>query len=146
MGGRWTALTITTTSTKTPPSKRQELLQILSNVTGFPIGEIRDDSTLDDLGIESLMATEVLNDIRLALGLTIDLSSFLFFPDLKALAAHVDEKLGVGGEDNDLDQPPSPSTDSGIADVRTPPNALNDEIKLTKAVSRPTITSAVGAF
>ncbi|KAH6635854.1 BcPKS19, polyketide synthase [Chaetomium tenue] len=94
-----------------PVGKRRELLQILSNVTDVPVAELRDDSSLDDLGIDSLMATEVLNDIRAGLGLTIDLPSFLFFPNVGALAAYVDDKLGVGTGGDDID--------SGVSDVGT---------------------------
>ncbi|KAI0145488.1 beta-ketoacyl synthase domain-containing protein [Xylariaceae sp. FL1272] len=85
-------------ATGKPAGKRQELLQILSNVTDVPVNEIRDTTTLEDLGVDSLMATEVLNDIRSALGVTIDLSSFIFFEDIRAVVNHVIEKLGFAGE------------------------------------------------
>lgn len=107
-----------------PHRKRHELFQVLSNVTDIPIGELRDDSTLEELGIDSLMATEVLNDIRSALGLTIDLTTFLFFPDVQSLAAHIDEKLGIGGEDSSrvagIKAPPLPSARSSTELPETP--------------------------
>ncbi|KAL5360632.1 hypothetical protein BJX96DRAFT_165303 [Aspergillus floccosus] len=84
-------------SAKQSEGKRRELLQILSNVTDVPVEELTDESSLADHGVDSLMATEVLNDIRAALGLTIDLSSFLFFPNIRALVIYVNEKLGFGG-------------------------------------------------
>lgn len=147
-------------------SKRGELFRVLSDVTDIPLDELKDESTLDDLGVDSLMATEVLNDIRSVLGLTIDLTSFLFFPDLKALAAHVDEKLGVvasttnvaddindeeDDDDDDEDTIPA-SPDSGIADMDTPfvkGNPLGSTTpELIPAVDGrgPTITSAIDAF
>jgi acyl transferase domain-containing protein/acyl carrier protein/2-polyprenyl-3-methyl-5-hydroxy-6-metoxy-1,4-benzoquinol methylase len=82
---------------KQTESKRADLFQILHNVTDIPIDELRDQSTLEELGVDSLGATEVLNDIRTILGLTIDLSSFLFFTDVGAIVAHIDEKLGLSG-------------------------------------------------
>ncbi|EFX05534.1 polyketide synthase [Grosmannia clavigera kw1407] len=85
-----------------PAGKKRELLKVLSNVTDVPVEDIGDESTLDDLGIDSLMATEVLNDIRAALGLTIDLSIFLFTPNIAALTLLVNEKLGTC-EDSDAD-------------------------------------------
>ncbi|KAI2620676.1 beta-ketoacyl synthase domain-containing protein [Hypomontagnella submonticulosa] len=92
-------------------SRRPELLQILSNVTDYPVDDIKDDSTLSDLGIDSLSATEVLNDIRTILGLTIDMTSFLFFPDIRALVSHVDAGLGCdsasSGDDCDITPLPS---------------------------------------
>lgn len=78
---------------KKQPSKREELFQILHNVTDVPLEDMKDESSLDDLGIDSLMATEVMNDIRATLGLTIDLASFLICPDLKSLAAYVDSEF-----------------------------------------------------
>ena len=132
--------------------KRQELFQILSNVTDVPIDEIRGDSTLDELQIDSLMATEVLNDVRSILGLTIDLSSFLFFENVQAIVAHVDEKLGfTGAEDNDsgVEDMDGQSSKSGT----TTPEAKKIEqskplanILVPKTPSRPSITSAYDAF
>ncbi|OCK75371.1 putative Phthiocerol synthesis polyketide synthase type I PpsA [Lepidopterella palustris CBS 459.81] len=133
--------------------KRQELLHILSNVTDVPLEELKDESTLDDLGVDSLMATEVLNDIRSALGLTIDLSSFLFFPNIQALVSHVDEKLGVSGEENDkFTNAPASRADSGVADMGTPnnkPGTATPEaprFEELKTANRPTIISALSAF
>ena len=83
---------------KKASSKRSDLLQVLHNVTDIPLEDLRDSSTLEDLGIDSLMATELLNDIRAVLGLTIDLTTFLFFHDIGAILAHIDSKLGVGDE------------------------------------------------
>ncbi|KAI1755466.1 BcPKS19, polyketide synthase [Xylaria castorea] len=124
---------VPSTSARKSSSMRHDLLQILSNVTDVPLEELNLDSTLDELGIDSLMATEVLNDIRTILGINIDLTSFLFFPNIQALVAHVDENLGTGSEGDDIDTPPSPSTDHSIAD---PPKKAN----------RPTMVSAIGAF
>lgn len=84
---------------KKQPSTRAELFQILHNVTDVPLDDMNDESSLEDLGIDSLMATEVMNDIRATLGLTIDLASFLFCPDLKSLTAYVDSKFN-GIEDS----------------------------------------------
>ncbi|XXG94159.1 hypothetical protein Hte_000411 [Hypoxylon texense] len=93
-------------------SRRPDILQILSNVTDYPVDDIKDDSTLSDLGIDSLSATEVLNDIRTTLGLAIDMTSFLFFPDIRALVSHVDASLGCdsGSSGDDFNITPFPST------------------------------------
>ncbi|KAL4864217.1 hypothetical protein BDV12DRAFT_205861 [Aspergillus spectabilis] len=138
--------------------KRRELLQILSNVTDVPVEELTDESSLADHGVDSLMATEVLNDIRSVLGLTIDLSSFLFFPNIQALVTYVDEKLGFGGaggdyaasgdgdRDREKDTGTSSSTDvpsSGFG-ASTPVSVLS--IEESKTESRPRITSALAAF
>ncbi|KAI0862679.1 BcPKS19, polyketide synthase [Xylaria cubensis] len=125
-------------------SMRNDVLQILSNVTDVPLEELNLDSTLDELGIDSLMATEVLNDVRTTLGINIDLTSFLFFPSIRALVAHVDENLGVGSEDDDIDTPPSSSTGHSIVDVS--PQEVKTTTTEPPMVNRPTMVSAIGAF
>lgn len=145
---------------KAPAGKRQELLKVLSNVTDAPLEEIKDETTLDELGIDSLMATEALNDIRSVLGLTIDLSSFLFFPNVKALATYVDEKLGVTSEgedpddaadsDSSNDTPGSDGTDSWVEDMNapgTPPTPITAMEPVKPVISKPgTVHSAYSAF
>ena len=133
--------------------KRQELLQILSNVTDIPLEELRDDSTLEDLGIDSLMATEVLNDLRSTLGLTIDLSSFLFFPNIRAVVAHVNKMLGIsGGEDDDSVSTSVSRDDSGIGDMESDKSGaatpgVVTRIEEPKTTNRqPSIKSALDAF
>nr|APX43976.1 polyketide synthase [Pestalotiopsis microspora] len=134
--------------------KRNELLQVLSNVTDFPIAELKDDSTLEELGVDSLMATEVLNDIRSVLGLTIDLSTFLFLPNIRGLIDHVNDKLGLVDAGEDSLQEQSSGEDSGFSDsaslengdgYRTPSTPIETEF-LKPVEERPTITSAAAAF
>jgi acyl carrier protein len=55
----------------------------------YLVEDIKDGSTLDDLGIDSLMATELLNDVRAAFGVTIDLTTLLFFPNMRAAWKHL---------------------------------------------------------
>ncbi|KAK8100539.1 hypothetical protein PG999_010913 [Apiospora kogelbergensis] len=77
-------------------TKCPELLQNRINVTNRPLSQLTGETTLDDLTVDLLMATEVLNDIRTVLGLTIDLTSILFFPNIQAMTAYVDGQLGLG--------------------------------------------------
>ncbi|ETS78026.1 hypothetical protein PFICI_10088 [Pestalotiopsis fici W106-1] len=133
--------------------KRTELLQILSNVTDFALDDLKDDATLEELGVDSLMATEVLNDIRSILGLTIDLSTFLFLPNIRGLIDHVNDKLGlVAGGEGTLHEASS-SEDSSFSDsasiengdgYRTPSTPIDEFLKPEE--QRPTITSAAAAF
>ncbi|KAI1115963.1 BcPKS19, polyketide synthase [Nemania sp. NC0429] len=136
-----------TSSPRKCSSMRHDVLQILSNVTDVPVNELSFESTLDDLGIDSLMATEVLNDIRTALGITIDLTTFLFFSNVQALVAYVDESLGVGSEGEDIDTPSSPTTDHSDADLNRHQEEVRPSTPLPlNSVNRPSITSAAGAF
>ncbi|KAJ5161072.1 Acyl transferase/acyl hydrolase/lysophospholipase [Penicillium capsulatum] len=101
---------------KKQPSTREDLFQILHNVTDVPLEDMKDDSFLDDLGIDSLMATEVINDIRATLDLTIDLASFLLCSDLNSLVAYVDSKF------NSVDDSYEESSGEEWALVGTPTN------------------------
>lgn len=136
---------------KKAAGKQKELFQILSNVTDVPMAELKHEMTLDDLGIDSLMATEVINDIRSILGLTIDLSSFLFFPNVQALVTHVNGVLGIITEEDGASSaqttPDSRSVASVTPDAKsgaTTPELITEEEQ--KPVERPTITSARDSF
>ncbi|KAI2605503.1 putative polyketide synthase [Hypoxylon fragiforme] len=76
-------------------SKRGEVIGLLQRVTDIPIEEIMDESTLEDLGIDSLLVTEVLNEVKSTFGLDIDLNTFLFFPNVTAIYTHVNEQLNI---------------------------------------------------
>lgn len=142
--GEHTQPSMSTPRSNQPTGKRRELLQVLSNVTDIPVEELKDEATLDDLGIDSLMATEVLNDIRTSLGLTIDLSSFLFFQNLREMVTYVDEKLGTSGSTDDEPDTPTPDTGSATPDAKPPPVcSIKEEIPLQET---PTIVSVYKAF
>ncbi|KAG5985260.1 Type I Iterative PKS [Claviceps digitariae] len=76
-------------------SRASKVLQVLHNVTDVPLDEITPDMSLEQLGIDSLLATEVLNEMQSTVGINIDLSTFLFFPNVEAICQHVDSTLGV---------------------------------------------------
>ena len=141
---------------KKASSKRSDLLQVLHNVTDIPLEDLRDSSTIEDLGIDSLMATEVLNDIRAVLGVTIDLTTFLFFHDLGAILAHIDSKLGVGDErssasvvdtpDSEVDAEPNDvaSEADSLSEISVP--AFQAPSRSVGSSSRPLITSEYESF
>jgi acyl transferase domain-containing protein/acyl carrier protein/SAM-dependent methyltransferase len=139
-------------STKGSSSKRVELFEVLHNVTDVPIEEIKDDSTLDDLGIDSLMATELLNDIRSTFGLAIDLTTFVFFNNVREVWIYLDSKLGLSSSS---DTPTSSeevdfSDDNGVAagaslHVENDPETTREPSK-DQALASPTIISAYSAF
>ena len=140
---------------KKSSSKRKELLKVLHEVTDVPLEDLNDDSTLEDLGIDSLMATEVLNDIRSVLGVTIDLTTFLFFANVKELIAHLDAKMGFSEEPSSGFSTPGEGTPTMLEDVSPSKGVVangaptsNDIIELIHSVpqSRPSITSAYDSF
>ena len=142
---------------KKASSKRSDLLQVLHNVTDIPMEDLKDSSTLEDLGVDSLMATEVLNDIRAVLGLTIDLTTFLFFHDIGAILAHIDSKLGVGDDESSASEVDTPDTEMDAPssnDVPVEANLLLERSapasqapsRSIGSSSRPLITSASESF
>lgn len=153
-------------SNKKAHSKRVELFQLLSSITDVPLEQLKDSTTLDDLGIDSLMATEVLNNIRSVFGVTIDLTSFLFFTDLGALTTHIDEKLGLTGQDDASEAVPTPTSWDMVSTRSSSPDLVNSDEGKAKTsstitslsssaaaksgpatiVERPTIISAADAF
>ncbi|EAW12177.1 putative polyketide synthase [Aspergillus clavatus NRRL 1] len=143
---------------KKQSSKRAELFQILHNVTDMPLEDMKDESSLEDLGIDSLMATEVINDIRASLSLTIDLSSFLFCSDLKSLVVYVDSIFNGGdgsseessGEDlavfgADTDRSTAPTTPELVAEELSPIEA-EEKLLPEESESGPSINSAYNSF
>lgn len=148
-----------TPTEKAPPSKRLDLFRILSNVTDLPLEDIDGGGTLIDFGIDSLMATEVLRDIRTELGPTIDLTTFLLFPNIDAIVASIDRTLGVvsgsSEDDNTSDNtPPSLSADDdGDTDAAERPTRNSNQAVVTqeelperKEVDRPTLNAAFDDF
>jgi malonyl CoA-acyl carrier protein transacylase/SAM-dependent methyltransferase/acyl carrier protein len=143
---------------KKQPSKQAELFQILHNVTDIPLEDMKDESSLDDLGIDSLMATEVMNDIRATLGLTMDLATFLICPDLKSLAAYVDSKFNSVGDSSDESSGEEwalVGTPTDGSTVTTPGELIDAELAQIEAEgiltpgeceSIPSINSAYGSF
>jgi len=129
-------------------SKREELYNVLHNVTDIPLEDIKDESTLDDLGIDSLMATELLNDVRAAFGVTIDLNTLLFFPNMRAAWEHLDSKLGISPVANTPTSSEGAFEQHGLAaeefieklprTVEKPPAQLNS--------STPSLTDAYQSF
>lgn len=67
------------------------LLRVLHQVTDTPIEEMEDDSAPEDIGIDSLMANEVLKEINAAFSINMKLDVFLSCQSIQALA----EAVGV---------------------------------------------------
>ena len=127
--------TIVNSTTPAPArgvSRRTKVYEVLSNVTDVPIHELRDEMSLEDLGIDSLLVTEVLNEIQANFDLEIDLNTFLFFPNLEAICTHIDSALGVAA-----DVPPAATsatltkakTNGVTPTLSTPAATLQDDLR-----------------
>ena len=136
-------------------SKREELLKVLHEVTDVPLEDLNDHSTLRDLGIDSLMATEILNHIRSVLGPTIDLTTFLFFASITELIALLDARMGFSEGPSSHFSTPGEDTPTTVEDVPLSKGAIVNgaptlkgffELAHSVLQSRPSITSAYDSF
>ncbi|KAF2168589.1 hypothetical protein M409DRAFT_36358, partial [Zasmidium cellare ATCC 36951] len=133
--------------------KRREIIHILSNVTDVPVEKIQDEIALDELRIDSLMAVEVLNDLRAANGLTINLPKFLLFPNIRALVDFCDEKLGLGHTAPVGESAPEPAAKLEVDASTTldepsssTPGSTEPPCRADWSAQTPSIPSAAGAF
>jgi acyl carrier protein len=65
----------------------------LARVIDIDIKEITDDSTPDDLGIDSLMITELLSEIQTVFGITIPMDDFVTLTTVKKLQDYIQSKV-----------------------------------------------------
>lgn len=73
-----------------------ELRSLLEKVAEVPSADIHDDASFNDLGIDSLMVTEVLSDINSAFSVSITMDEFATMTDIKAIVVALQRLLGVG--------------------------------------------------
>lgn len=72
-------------SSKSPQDIKTELLDLLFKITEIPIEEMKDESSFDEIGIDSLMVIEVLSEIRKYFQLEIPMSDFQTLTSIKLL-------------------------------------------------------------
>ena len=68
---------------------KSELLQLLFRITEIPIEEMKDEMSFDDVGIDSLMVIDVLNEIRKYFGLEIPMSDFQTLTSIELLSNYL---------------------------------------------------------
>ena len=66
-----------------------DIKTLLNRVTDVPMEDFKDDSTLEDLGIDSLMITEVMNEICKFFELEISAADFATLLDVKSLRTYL---------------------------------------------------------
>jgi acyl carrier protein len=118
------------------PGIEKELRQLLSKITDVPEQEFRSQATLEDLGIDSLMITEIVSEISTTFGINIpqeDLQDLVTFGSLSAYLARrgargnsADEEEGNFEEDDSQSQAPLPNI--AVAGPKAArPDSLRDE-------------------
>lgn len=96
---------------KPTASVRSQVAKLLDEVADVPVEDLTDTARLEDIGIDSLMATELLAAIRKMFGIEISTAQFENILDFKSLCEALD---GSDGSDNS-----SSETDSGSESVET---------------------------
>lgn len=74
-----------------------DLRSILTNLTDVPSAEIYDHSPLEELGIDSLMTTEITTEIRQILGVNIPRNDWLGLVDFQSLSIYVQREKSQDG-------------------------------------------------
>ena len=89
-----------------------KLQEMLSEVLEIPMDDVQPESTLNDLGIDSLMASEVISEIKTRFGTIISSTDFQILPDLQSLSHRL--------------QPPAPKKSEGSQSSESSPEPNSD--------------------
>ncbi|KAL4973664.1 hypothetical protein BDW66DRAFT_153616 [Aspergillus desertorum] len=94
------------------------LKKTLSRVIEVPVADIHDGDNLADLGVDSLLGTEVLNEINQVFNVSIPADEFALLADVASIFKCLGKYLGVhdsGSQPEDLADTDSVDSDSDIA-------------------------------
>ena len=82
--------------TLSPIELRQKILQVLSDVSAVPVGDIEDDHELaDDLGMDSVALMELLGMLDEQFGIELELEEAQRIDDVRKVMSVVGERLHV---------------------------------------------------
>lgn len=70
-------------------ARHGKVQEMLSELIGIPIDELQPSLSLDDVGIDSLMTTEVMSEIKKRFGVSIDSSALQSLVDIRSLVAYI---------------------------------------------------------
>lgn len=112
---------------KLPPEPKRDVFpavqDLLSKTADVPKAMIKRDATPEDLGIDSLMVTEVLSDIQQSFGVGIPAEDFMTLSDVQALCDYLKSKTdGSAAEFSE----PETDVSSSQGDMDTPATGLGD--------------------
>ncbi|PWY75783.1 BcPKS20, polyketide synthase [Aspergillus eucalypticola CBS 122712] len=94
---------------------QEAVFAILSHSLEVPVSEIRQDSVLEDLGVDSLITPEIINNIKESLNVELSSAEFSGLVDVDSLLDLLADALGLE------DAKPTPTTgSSGISDAVAP--------------------------
>ena len=128
-----------------------KLQKMLSEVLEVPIDEVQPDSALDDLGIDSLMATEVISEIKTRFGTVISNADFQGLTDLQSLLYRLQPEASKQSSKGDHSPKASsdPNSDSSVdgilSSTREAPNVRKEQSEAGLGFTGPTSFASVKA-
>ncbi|GAQ08086.1 hypothetical protein ALT_5407 [Aspergillus lentulus] len=81
--------------------------EIICNLSGLEPEEIQNDSDLIELGIDSLMAMELVREVQAAFKCTLRNEQLMELTDFGSLVRCIQSTLGLGDDDDDADEVPA---------------------------------------
>ena len=109
-----------TPSSATIPARTDletEIRMLIHRVADVPVHDLKGDASLTDLGIDSLMVTEVASEMATFFGVDVDPHDFETLPDIKSLSNYV---LSRGYGDDDFEEDASSNVSDDTALTGTP--------------------------
>ncbi|RAK98984.1 uncharacterized protein BO80DRAFT_411067 [Aspergillus ibericus CBS 121593] len=94
-----------------------ELRALLERVAEVPAAEIADQASFDDLGIDSLMVTEVLSEINTAFAVSISMDEFATMTDIRAIVVALQRMLGGSASGSGSATPSDTDSEDDIFDA-----------------------------
>ncbi|OLN89945.1 Iterative polyketide synthase CazM 11 [Colletotrichum chlorophyti] len=108
---------------------------ILADLSGLEMDEIKDDSQLADLGIDSLVGMEMAHEIEAAYKITLPEDELINIMDLPGLIACVQKALGTGGDTAVTPRTPKSDLDDDWEDAGLDERSVSDADLSTRPTS-----------
>ena len=90
--------------------------ELVCNLSGLEPEDIKKDSNLAELGIDSLMAMEVVREVDAAFHVVLTNDALMELTDFKSLVACIRSALGMSNDTAPANEPAAASTSNGILD------------------------------
>jgi acyl transferase domain-containing protein/SAM-dependent methyltransferase/aryl carrier-like protein len=97
-----------------------ELRDVIQAITEVPKSDITAEATLEDLGVDSLMGTEVLNEINKSFSVSIPVDEFSGMTDVASVVRALQARLGIESSSSSGNESDSSETQMGASGTITP--------------------------
>jgi malonyl CoA-acyl carrier protein transacylase/nucleoside-diphosphate-sugar epimerase/acyl carrier protein len=127
-------------SSKNATSGRAELItklkEVLAEISGLEIHEIKSDAELADLGIDSLLGMEMAHEVESVFDCTLDSDELMLITDFRGLLKCLQSALGITNEDSSSqDDDLSKDKSSGHSEDDTPGSTSDTSLVASSATS-----------